>query len=101
MKLLKLKVATSELQQFADQVSKALSIDYSNQSTDMVAIASEIYKFRTNSAQLNIVILKRVESQIHIDIIGALVRQGYLELVGVLNLDLSKACIVRSRIFVN
>ena len=37
----------------------------------MIVIAAEVYKLRTSSDQLNMVIIKLVDSQLHIDIIGA------------------------------
>ena len=72
MKLSKLEVETSNITQLASVLSDNMDISYQNQTEDMIIIAAEKYKFRTNSTQMNMIIIKRnSNNKSIIDIIGA------------------------------
>ena len=55
-------------QVFANSIEKQ---SYVNTSDSMTIIATEQYKLRTNSAQWNMVVLKKEGHKIRVDIIGA------------------------------
>ncbi len=71
MKTSRFNVETTDIQSLATFVTSQMNISYSNETDDMIIIASEQYKFRTNSTQMNMIIVKKHEFGCCIDIIGA------------------------------
>ena len=78
MKILKLKLGCSDLDKTIDYLINNLNFDYENHSTDMSILAAEEYWFK--STQLNMIIAKKEESHILIDIIGAAGSTGILHI---------------------
>jgi hypothetical protein len=80
MKISRLIIDSPELIQLAEQVSKFMTPDYTNHSSEMIIVASEVFKLRTSSDQWNMVTLKLVDSKIHVDILGVGGKSGFLGL---------------------
>lgn len=70
MNVSKFRLHTTELEKLTQYLRSALSFDYKNHSEDMNILASERYYLRNNSTQLNMVVVKRNNSMIWIDIIA-------------------------------
>ena len=80
MKIVKLKLGTSDLDKTVDYLIQNLQFDYENHSSGMSILAFEDYYFRNNSAQLNMIIAKKENSCIIIDIIGGAGGSGLLNI---------------------
>ncbi|MCX6248021.1 MAG: hypothetical protein NTW10_09825 [Bacteroidetes bacterium] len=70
MKILKLKIGSIDLDKTIDYLADHLQFDYENHSTDMSVLTSEEFYIRNLSAQLNMIIARKTDSHIFIDIIG-------------------------------
>jgi len=71
MKIEKFKLFTSDLDKTVNYLVENLSFDYENHSIDMSILSSEEYYFRNRSSQLNMIIAKKTESCILIDVLGS------------------------------
>ena len=71
MKIGKFKLFTSDLDKTVNYLVENLSFDYENHSVDMSILSSEEYYFRNRSTQLNMIIAKKIESCILIDVLGS------------------------------
>ena len=71
MKFSRFEVNTSKIKPLAKFVSSRMDKSYSNATDDMIIIASETYKFRTNSTQMNMIVVKKNDKRCYVDIIGA------------------------------
>ena len=80
MKIVKLKLGCSDLDRIIDYLINNLQFDYENHSTDLSILASEDYYFRNNSTQLNMIIAKKENSYIMIDIMGGAGGSGFLNI---------------------
>jgi hypothetical protein len=80
MRIVKLKINDADLDRIVNYLIEHLSFDYENHSTEMSILASEEFYFRTFSAQLNMIIVKKEMSDILIDIIGAAGGSGLLNI---------------------
>jgi hypothetical protein len=78
MKILKLKLGDSNLDRIIDYLIRNLKFDYENHSTDMSILAQEQFWFK--STQLNMIIAKKENTSILIDIIGAAGSTGILHI---------------------
>jgi hypothetical protein len=70
MKIGKFKLFTDDLDKTINFLVENMSFDYENHSADMSILASEEYYFRNESTQMNMIIAKKVESYIIIDVMG-------------------------------
>lgn len=71
MKFSRFEVDTLEIKPLVEFVSSQMEKSYSNATDDMIIITSETYKFRTNSTQMNMIIVKKNGTGSYVDIIGA------------------------------
>ena len=71
MKIGKFKLLTSDLDKTVNYLVENLSFDYENHSIDMSILSSEEYYFRNRSTQLNMIIAKKKESYVLIDVLGS------------------------------
>lgn len=67
---MKVRIRDNRLDQLVNHLIQELKFDYENHSVDMSVLAAENFYFRTMSAQVNMVILKKEASFILIDIMG-------------------------------
>jgi hypothetical protein len=80
MKILKLKVGTTDLDSMKVYIIKNFEFQYENHSADMTILATEDFYFRNNSTQLNMIVAKREESALLIDVIGGAGGAGLLNI---------------------
>ena len=80
MKIIKFKLGCSDLDRTIDYLINNLQFDYENHSTDMSILASEDYYLRNNSTQLNMIVAKKENSYIMVDIIGGAGGSGFLNI---------------------
>lgn len=78
MRFSRFEVKTSKIRPLAQFVTSNMEICYSNETDDMIIIASEKYKLRTNSTQMNMIIVKKSFKSCYVDIIGAAGGTGIL-----------------------
>ena len=71
MNISRIRISEDNLDRLVNFLIQELRFDYENHSVDMTILASEDYYLRNTSAQLNMIILKKEESSVLIDIIGA------------------------------
>ena len=71
MQISKLKITNVLQEQLISYLTGSILFDYINISTETTILAIEEYYLRTNSQQLNLIIIKVVDSDLHIDVIGA------------------------------
>lgn len=71
MKIGKFRLLTSDLDKTVNYLVENLSFDYENHSVDMSVLSSEEYYFRNSSTQLNMIIAKKKDSFILVDVIGS------------------------------
>jgi hypothetical protein len=70
MEISKYRLSTSNLDQVVNFLVANLPFDYENHSKDMSVLAQEEYHLRSSSTQLNMIIAKRQEDIILLDIMG-------------------------------
>jgi len=70
MKIGKFKLITDDLDKTINFLVENMSFNYENHSADMSILASEEYYFRNESTQMNMIIAKKVESYILLDVMG-------------------------------
>src|SRR4051812_30681174 len=70
MEVLKLKISTLLQDKLIAYLAESILFQYTDISPEMTVLAVEEYYFRNNSDQLNLIIIKRVDSYLHIDLIG-------------------------------
>ncbi len=80
MKISKFKISTADLDKTISYLIENLSFDYENHSTDMSVLASEEFYFRNNSTQLNMIIARKKESSIFLDIMGSAGGSGFFNI---------------------
>lgn len=80
MKILHLRLGTSDLDRTIDYLINNLHFDYENHSTDMSVLSYEEFYFRNHSTQLNMVIAKKEGSYILMDVIGGAGGSGILNI---------------------
>jgi len=71
MRTTKYKLATDDLDKTVNYLIERLDFDYENHSINMSVLALEEFYFRNSSTQLNMIIAKREESYILIDVMGS------------------------------
>jgi hypothetical protein len=82
MTIQKLKIADTDLDRIVNFLIGELNFDYENHSTDMSILLAETIHFRNSYGQANMVILKKEQSSILVDIIGCGGNIGLLGIVG-------------------
>lgn len=80
MKFSRFELDTTEIRPLASAISSQMDKSYVNETDEMIIIAAETYKLRTNSTQMNMVIVKKVDSKSFVDIIGAAGGTGILNI---------------------
>ncbi|MEP0262904.1 DUF6054 family protein [Dokdonia sp.] len=80
MKFSRFELETIDIKPLANAISSQMDRSYVNETDEMIIIASETYKLRTNSTQMNMVIVKKVNSKSYVDIIGAAGGTGILNI---------------------
>ena len=80
MRILKLKLGCSDFDKTIDYLIDNLQFDYENHSVDMSVLASEEFYFRNCSTQLNMIIARKENSYILIDVIGGEGGSGILNI---------------------
>lgn len=80
MKISKFKVFTTDRKMIIKYLKKYLPFEYQNHSSDMSILANEDLYLRTNSSQMDMVILKIEEGSIDIDVIGGAGGAGILNI---------------------
>ena len=70
MRVSKIKIAKSLQDELILFLTQSVLFDYINISEEMTVLASEEFYVRTDSEQLNLIIIKRVDSFLYIDLIG-------------------------------
>lgn len=80
MKISKFKISTTDRKMIIKYLKKYLPFEYQNHSSDMSILANEDLYLRTNSSQMDMVILKIEEGSIDIDVIGGAGGAGILNI---------------------
>jgi hypothetical protein len=80
MKISRFKVYTTDRKMIIKYLKKYLPFEYQNHSSDMSILANEDLYLRTNSSQMDMVILKIEEGSIDIDVIGGAGGVGILNI---------------------
>lgn len=80
MKISRFKVSTTDRKMIIKYLKKYLPFEYQNHSSDMSILANEDLHLRTNSSQMDMVILKIEEGSIDIDVIGGAGGVGILNI---------------------
>lgn len=70
MKISKYKISTTDIDKLVNYLAEELSFDYENSNDDMCLLVSEEFYFRNNSTQVNMVIVKRDDYSLYVDVIG-------------------------------
>lgn len=70
MRQKKMIIYHDDLQKIADGAVRLMGKDYLNTSDSMIVLGCETYRFRNNSTQWDMVVLKKIEGETHIDIVG-------------------------------
>lgn len=70
MKISKYRIQTNDFEKLTNHLKNQFEFDYENHSDDMCVLASEEYYFRNGSTQLNMVIIKKSNATILIDIVA-------------------------------
>jgi len=78
MEISKYRLSTSDLDQTVNYLADKLRFDYENHSSEMSVLAEEEYHLRSGSSQLNMVIAKKKEDYILLDIMGCAGGAGML-----------------------
>jgi hypothetical protein len=78
MEISKYRLATSDLDQLVNYLADNLPFDYENHSSEMSVLAEEEYHLRSSSTQLNMIIAKKKEDYIHVEIMGCAGGSGLL-----------------------
>lgn len=78
MKIKEIKLETADLEAIHLMLRDEIEISYSNRTTDLIILTSEAFKLRTQSTQLNMIVLKQENNSILVDIIGAAGGAGIL-----------------------
>jgi len=98
MEISKYKIMTHDLDQVVNYLADHLPFDYENHSAEMSVLAQEEYHLRSSSTQLNMLIAKRIEDSIQIDIMGSAGGSGMFNNdFGSEKGYLRKACVVLER----
>jgi hypothetical protein len=71
MEILRYKVISTDLDLLVNYLADHLPFDYENHSPDMSVLAQEEFHLRSSSTQLNMVLAKRHEDYILLDVIGS------------------------------
>lgn len=80
MRTTKYKLPTDDLDKTVNYLIEYLRFDYENHSLNMSVLASEEYYMRNGSTQLNMIIAKREESYLLIDVMGSAGGRGILNI---------------------
>ena len=80
MRISRFKVSTTDRKMIIKYLKKYLPFEYQNHSSDMSILANEDLHLRTNSSQMDMVILKIEEGSIDIDVIGGAGGVGILNI---------------------
>src|SRR4051812_48021740 len=70
MEALRLKVSIGLQDLLIKHLTTSIEFQYTNILPEMTILAAEEFYFRTNSNQLNLIVIKSVDSLLHIDLIG-------------------------------
>lgn len=71
MEISKFRLGTSDLDQTVNYLADNLPFDYENHSGEMSVLAQEEYHLRSSSTQLNMIIAKKQEDYILLDVMGS------------------------------
>ena len=77
MTILKLKIASIELDQLVNFLIEEITFMYENHCVNMSVLMYEDFNYRNMSTQLDMIILKKEEKHILIDIIAGAGRTGF------------------------
>ena len=80
MKVLKLQLSDRNLDTIVEFLIQEMTFDYENHSADMSVLAKEEFYFRTDSKQLNMILLKTTDAGMEIDLVGSAGGSGLLSL---------------------
>lgn len=80
MNISKFKINTGDLNIVVNYLVEHLSFDYENHCADMSILANEEFYFRNSSTQLNMIIAKKENSGISLDVIGGAGGTGILNI---------------------
>lgn len=80
MKIRRLLIDNDDLQELGKIAIQAMGKEYTSVSDSMIVIGTESFKFRNNSTQWNMVVLKKIDGKTQIDIIGTAGGQGLLNI---------------------
>ena len=80
MKILKLQLSDRNLDTIVEFLIQEMTFDYENHSADMSVLAKEEFYFRTDSKQLNMMLLKTTKAGMEIDVVGGAGGSGLLSL---------------------
>ena len=71
MKVSKIRIFDAEIATIAEALKNTSSFTYTNHSNSMVVLEAEEYYWRNDAYQMNMVILRKEEQNVVLDIIGA------------------------------
>jgi hypothetical protein len=70
MHIARLKLVGMSLEKLVDHLTTSFQIDYINISNDMAVLANENLYLRNSSTQLDMLVIKVQEGDLHVDLIG-------------------------------
>ncbi len=70
MRIAKLKIGGALQDELISYLTQSMLFDYINISAEMTILANEEFYMRTNTDQLNLIIMKRIDAYLYIDLIG-------------------------------
>jgi hypothetical protein len=71
MEISKLKITGTTLDKLVNHLLETSVFKYKNLADDMTVLATENFYFRNNSTQLNMIVIKKEDDILHVDLIGA------------------------------
>jgi len=71
MEMAKLKITGTTLDKLVNHLLDTSTFKYKNLTEDMAVLATENFYLRNNSAQLNMIVIKKQELILYVDLIGA------------------------------
>lgn len=80
MRIKRIVIGHDNIQQLGEIAAENMGKDYVSVTDDMIVIGTESYKWRTSSAQWNMVVLKKKGNTTEIDIVGTAGGTGWLNL---------------------
>jgi hypothetical protein len=71
MEISKLKITGTTVDKLVTHLLDTSTFKYKNLTDDMAVLATENFYFRNNSTQLNMIVIKKEDLILHVDLIGA------------------------------